>query len=101
MELKSVIKRIVSRNPWLSDPLTDYEDLFRVVECKSVEELYNALKNWAGAFKYENLLFINSYHYGVFVYDLRASVKDYVEHLDIEYMDDNRFAKLVNKLLEK
>jgi hypothetical protein len=98
------MKRIIRTNPYLGNPVDLDEDLFaKITECESIEELYNALKSWAGAFKYKNLLFINSYNYGVFVYDLEKSRsgRDYIEHLTMDYMDDNRFAKLVNKLLEK
>jgi hypothetical protein len=101
MELKSIIKRIISRNPWLSDPLTDYGELFaEVVECENVEELYNMVKSYAGAFKYKNMLFFNSYHYGVFVYDIRKP-DNYIEHLTIDYMTFEHFASLINKLLER
>jgi len=112
MELKSVIKRIVSRNSWLSgwydymdgDPMaiSESEEIFvkEPVECKDLEELYNMLKTYDGVYKYKNLLFFNSYHYGVFVYDIRKP-DNYIENLSIEYMSFNRFADIVNKLTKK
>jgi hypothetical protein len=113
MGLKSIIKRIVRSNPWLSgwndyldgDPMAVSESeeiLFKEpVECRSLEELYNMLKKSCdGVFKYKNLLFFNSSAYGIFVYDIRKP-DDYIDHLTLDYMDYNRFADLVNKLSEK
>jgi hypothetical protein len=109
MGLKSIIKRIVRSNPWLGgwndyldgDPMAVSEEIFKEpVECRGLEELYNMLKSYDGVFKYKNLLFFNSSAYGIFVYDIRRP-DDYIDHLTLDYMDYNRFADLVNKLVNK
>lgn len=112
MELKRIVKQIVRRNRWLSglydymdgDPIAinESEEIFinEPVECRDLEELYNMLKTYDGVYKYKNLLFFNSYHYGVFVYDIRRP-DHYIEHLSIEFMSFDRFADLVNKLLKR
>jgi hypothetical protein len=86
------------------DPMaiSESEEIFvnEPVECKNLEELYLMLKTYDGVYKYKNLLFFNSYHYGVFVYDIRK-LDSYVEHLSIEYMSFDRFFDLVNKLLKR
>jgi len=112
MGLKGIVRRIVNSNPWLSglydyldgDPMaiSESEEIFvkEPVECKSINELYNMLKTYDGVFKYKNLLFFNSYHYGTFVYDIRRP-DHYIDNLSIEYMSFDRFADLVNKLLKR
>jgi len=112
MDLKGIIKQVVRRNHWLSglydymdgDPyaISEAEEIFvkEPTECKDLEELYNMLKTYDGVYKYKSLLFFNSYNYGTFVYDIRRP-DYYIEHLSIEYMDYNRFASVIDKLLKR
>ncbi|MEX0569071.1 MAG: hypothetical protein Q6363_007945 [Candidatus Njordarchaeota archaeon] len=94
-ELLEKIKKIVDSNPWLSG-MVDFADgdIFAIVnmperfvgeptEAKTIKELLELLLNYEGTFRYKNLLFFNSYHYGTFVYDLTTDCEDYVEHLSI------------------
>jgi hypothetical protein len=111
MGLKSIVKKIVRSNPWLSgwydyldgDPMavSESEEIFKEpVECRNLDELYNMLKSYDGVFKYKNLLFFNSSAYGIFVYDIRRP-DNYIDHLTLDYMDYNRFADLISRLSEK
>jgi hypothetical protein len=109
--VNQIIKEIVDKNSWLNG-WYDYEDgdLMAIVnqpekftgkpkEHTSLIQLYDDLQNYDGVFKYKNLLFFNDWQYGTFVYDINnPDTSDYIEHLTINAMPYEHFAKLINKL---
>ena len=111
--IKEIVKRIVDSNDWLNG-MYDYEDgdimaiveepekYMKVKEYKDIKELFMRLKHgYEGTFKYKNLLFFNSYHYGTFVYDIEKAKKDpsdYIEHLTMDYMSFEKFQEIINEL---
>lgn len=109
-ELKEIVKEIVAKNDWLNG-IYDYRDgdlmaivnqpekFQEAIEKTDLKELYSNLKNYDGVFKYRNLLFFNDWQYGTFVYDINSSNrKDYIEHLTMNIMPFEHFAKLINDL---
>jgi len=108
--LSQIIKEIIAKNSWLNG-WYDYEDgdLMAIVnqpekfqeatERTDIKQLYSDLKNYDGVFKYKNLLFFNDWNYGTFVYDINNPDRsDYIEHLTINAMSYEHFAKLIEKL---
>jgi hypothetical protein len=112
-EVIKKVKEIIENNDWLNG-MVDYrdgdimallkpEEYFKngniIYETDNEEELFTALKKWSyGIWKFKNLIFINDYSYGTFVYDL-SDTKNYVEHLTIDEMSLKRFKEILNILL--
>ena len=61
-----------------------------------MRKLYALLRNYDGAFKYKNLIFLNDYNYGCFVYDIDKT-DDYIEHFSMS-MSFEKFEKAVKEL---
>jgi len=109
------VKEMLENNEWLNG-MVDYrdgdimallktEEYFnngnKVYEADNEVELFNELKRWDyGIWKFKNLIFINDYHYGTFVYDLKDTI-NYVEHLTIDEMGINNFKDIIKRLTEK
>jgi hypothetical protein len=106
------VKEIIENNEWLNG-MVDYrdgdimallkpEEYFsngnKVYEVDNEVELFSELKKWDyGIWKFKNLIFINDYSYGTFVYDLKDT-KNYVEHLTIDVMSLKEFKNTIERL---
>jgi hypothetical protein len=114
-EVIKKVKEIIKNNDWLNG-MVDFrdgditailksEEYFNngntIYETDNEEELFNELKKWDyGIWKFENLIFINDYQFGTFVYDL-SDTKNYVEHLTIDEMSFMKFKETLDYLLGK
>ncbi len=112
-DLEKIVKEIVDKNGCLNG-IYDYregdimaivnqpEKFQSVTEIQDLKQLYNNLKNYDGVFKYRNLLFFNDSQYGTFVYDINNSDREnYIEHLSMNIMPFEHFAKLIKDLTKK
>lgn len=109
MDLKKFVDKVLDYNGWLSgmyDYLDgdlsafEYVDLwYKVTEIDDLYKLFSVLKEYIGAYKYKDLVFFNDHRYGTFVYRL-DNPKSYVEHLTMSEMKFEKFASIVNELLE-
>jgi hypothetical protein len=113
-ELKRKVREIISNNQWINgtydyldgdlSALINAEETFnenKIIEYDNLEKLFNDLKNYDGIFLFKNILFINHWNYGCFVYDLKSeNYKNYFEHLTIDGMGFKKFCEIVNKRLK-
>ncbi len=104
--MEKIIK-ILKNNPWLNGSvdieegdilagIERHEKFAKITEVKNLRKLYTLLRNYDGAFKYKNLIFLNDYNYGCFVYDIDKT-DDYIEHLSMS-MSFEKFKKIVKEL---
>lgn len=108
MTLEDIVKEIIEKNEWLSGwhdyregdvmaIVNEPEKYQHVTEETDIRKLYESIKNYDGAFKHKNLLLFSHWNYGVFVYNVN-NTKHYIEHLTINAMTFEDFAKLINNL---
>ena len=108
--MSQILAEILKHNNWLNG-WYDYQDgdlmaianepekYQQITEVESIEELYQLLQNYEGAFKLKDsrLIFMNSMKYGCFVYKM-PNAESYVEHLTMEAISLERFKKIVERL---
>jgi len=90
---------LVRRNYWLSgdaeadegDPLAGLENsnmFARITPVKTMQELWDHIRNYQGIFRYKNLYFANHMGYGCFVYIVKAGEAKEFENITFEKYDD-------------
>jgi len=106
--MEKILREILDNNEWLSGwadfrdgdlmALANQEEKYQsLTEVEDPRKLYELLRSYEGAYKYRDLVFMNDHQYGCFVYKL-PNTKDYVEHLNVEAMSFEKFAKIVEEL---
>ncbi|PMP98206.1 MAG: hypothetical protein C0169_00085 [Thermodesulfobacterium geofontis] len=112
-EIKRRVREIINNNCWINgtydyldgdiSALANAEEDFNenlIIEYDNLKRLFKDLKNYNGIFLYKNILFINHWNYGCFLYDLKTEdYKNYFEHLTIDGMGFKKFCEIVNKRL--
>jgi len=104
-----VLQKILENNNWLNG-ITDYldgdpsaildksEKFDRIIEYKELKKLFKDLKEYDGAYRYRNLIFMNDWNYGCFVYT-EDDPEDYVEHLTLDEMSFESFMESITPFL--
>jgi len=109
---KEIIEGIMLNNEWINGEC-DYDDGDMMAEINAEEiydnvahvdfdELYKhiVINGFDGIFVYKNLVFVNHWNYGCFVYNLHKGFKFYVEHLSIyEKITKEHFLSLFSYVL--
>jgi len=111
-EVIKKVQKMIDNNDWLNGmidfqdgdimALLKKEEYFHngktIYETNDEKELFNELKRWDyGIWKFKNLIFINDYQYGTFVYDIK-NTQNYVEHLTIDIMSFKDFKETLKHL---
>lgn len=107
--MEKILEEILENNDYLGGwvdfregdimaPINQEEKFQKIIDVDNIQELYDLLKNYVGAYRYNDLIFMNDDQFGCFVYRL-SDLKNYIEHLSIDYMDYEDFAKTVKELV--
>ena len=108
MDVYEFIRKVLYSNPWLSgmadfeegDPFAieeNFEMFKNVTKVRSMKKLYEFLRSYGGVFIYKDLYFFSHPAYGVFVYRY-PNYKDFVEHLSMDFIEFDKFKKIVRSL---
>ena len=107
--MKNIIEAI-NKNYWLSGRadtengdmgagLELNEQVTQIITVKGISKLWDYLsKEYTGTFKYEHFYFINTYHYGCFLFVEKKGEIEEFEHLTISAYTKEEFIKFVKHL---